>query len=682
LAQVPKWLRGIVQGRVMAQPSGEQARNEFRKRGHARTALLKPAVPPPLNESQKVDDATLKEVPTPEALAKWLKDRGLDTSEWGRGDTKDVAKFWKEIKLDESGLEVWKSPIGDLQTVRVTHVLRAKVCSPASYERGVFLFNTWQQFGDGRKRTRNGLLSEKLTISEMPLEDNLHEVCCRAVTEEEMQRVVEAARVIGHDSPAPAYDPNYKCPLKVVQEYFIEHTIEIEPSKSYPGLLTMYHLYTVDIVCEGLPSVDFNTLEFEHAEKGEIPKLKYIHAWVWLEWSQIQRYLFEGSTMKERKTKGAFSSPDQLRKWLGQFDLDLKTWGTGNYRTVKNLYDEIENQQTQLELWGRQDGVPLLMRVVHLLQLKVTSSDVRQQGKFLILTWQQSKEGHTRHVNRLLAKKLSIKDLPIDEAKLVKAAQEAVNEQLPYIVDAHFQMQANKVPTIRDAEKLKIELRRMEIQDHTHDLEESSTYQNLQTMYHLYTVEVECIGLPMADFTSIDFARAGGPVANFWRWISWSQTMNTLHGRAFQFERQLEVHRRTLQDIRKSRLRQILEAVRRSSSALGKDDPDCAEATKLITDLQAELEQLEKDDPLCLTKALPPSMVSKMAEEKIVSEELLVGRVIPMSSPVVPSEKAEAGKGKVTSNQAFSVVDSENNGQLAAKRSHGWLTCCSHPLRT
>eukprot|EP00971_Amphidinium_carterae_P039621 778525-Amphidinium_carterae.1 len=61
--------------------------------------------------------------------------------------------------------------------------------------------------------------------------------------------------------------------------------------------------------------------------------------------------------------------------------------------------------------------------------------------------------------------------------------------------------------------------------------------------------------------------------------------------------------------------------------------------------------------------------------------------------------------------EAFSVVDSENNGQLAAKRSHGWfarrtacsssqlcsldcahsirvisclvrLTCCSHPLRT
>mmetsp|Transcript_36083 Transcript_36083/g.84585 ORF Transcript_36083/g.84585 Transcript_36083/m.84585 type:complete len:663 (-) Transcript_36083:96-2084(-) len=660
----------------------EAARNEFRRKGHARTALLRPELPAPLSDSQKVEVATLTEVPTADALAKWLKDRGLDTSDWGSGDTKDVAKFWKEIKLDESGLEVWKSPQGELRPVRVTHVLRAKVCSPASYERGVFLFNTWQQYGDGRKRTRNGLLSEKLTISEMPLEDNLHEVCERAVTEEEMQRVVESARVIGPDSPAPAYDPKYQCPLKVVDEHFVEHTVEIEKSKSYPGLLTMYHLYTVDIICEGLPSVDFNTLEFEHAEKGEVPKLKYIHAWVWLEWSQIQRYLFEGSTMKERKTKGSFSSPDHLRKWLEQFDLDLQSWGTGNYRSVKSLYDEMESQQTQLELWGRQDGVPLLMRVVHLLQLKVTSSDVRQASKFLILVWQQSKEGRTRHVNRLLAKKLSIADLPIDEAKLVKAAKEAVNEQLPHIVDAHFQMQGSKVPSITDVEKLRIEMKRMEIQDHTHDLEESTTYKRLQTMYHLYTVEVECNGLPLADFTSIDFARAGGPYANSWRWITWPETMNTLHGRAFQFERQLEIQKRTMQDIRKERLMQVLEAVTRASSSLGKDDPDVAEAQKLITEVQGELERLEKDDPLCLAKALPPSMVSKMAEQTIVSEELLVGRVISMSAPVIASERSEGKRRSQALPNGFSVVDGDANGNCPGKRSSGWLSCCSHPLKS
>lgn len=40
------------------------------------------------------------------------------------------------------------------------------------------------------------------------------EVCRRAVTEEEMQRVVESTMKIGPGRPAPKYDPSYKCPLE------------------------------------------------------------------------------------------------------------------------------------------------------------------------------------------------------------------------------------------------------------------------------------------------------------------------------------------------------------------------------------------------------------------------------------------------------------------------------------
>merc|ERR1719277_2953288 len=108
-----------------------------------------------------------------------------------------------------------------------------------------------------------------------------------------MQRCAEAALKIPLGGPAIEYDPNYVCPLEVVDAFFVEHTIEIEESKSYPGLLTMYHLYTVDIVCTGLPATDFNTLEFDHPDKFGRRNLKYVHAWVWLQWSQIQRYLYE-----------------------------------------------------------------------------------------------------------------------------------------------------------------------------------------------------------------------------------------------------------------------------------------------------------------------------------------------------------------------------------------------------
>ncbi|CAE7892638.1 HERC2 [Symbiodinium microadriaticum] len=261
-------------------------------------------LPAPLTDGELIQSASLSDVPDAESLAAWLLDKGLDTADWGKDNTKGVSKFWKEIKLNEAALELWRAADGSLIPVRTTHVLRAKVTSPDRYERGIFLFNTWQQYGDGRTRTRNGLLSEKLTTDEMPLEENLHEVCRRAVTEEEMQRVVESTMKIGLGRPAPEYDPNYTCPLEVVNEHFVDHIIELEKSKSYPGLLTMYHLYTVDIVCTGLPLTDLNTLEFEHPDKDGKRKLKYIHAWVWLEWPQIQRYLFEGSELKETKRKG------------------------------------------------------------------------------------------------------------------------------------------------------------------------------------------------------------------------------------------------------------------------------------------------------------------------------------------------------------------------------------------
>ena len=37
-------------------------------------------------------------------------------------------------------------------------------------------------------------------------------------------------------------------------------------------------------------------------------------------------------------------------------------------------WQDLEREQTQLELWGRHDGVPLLMRVVHILQIKALPS--------------------------------------------------------------------------------------------------------------------------------------------------------------------------------------------------------------------------------------------------------------------------------------------------------------------
>merc|ERR1740121_2183963 len=313
------------------------------------------SLPEPYSGSKVVKEYSFSELRTTEALTAVLEAHGLDTSTWGSGNTKAVSKYWKELVGKEAGLELWTTKDGKTMPVRTTHVLRAKVTSEDAYSRGLFLFNTWQQYGDGRKRVRNGLLSEKLTTEEMPLIDNLHDVCQRAVTEEEMQRCCDCETRIGPGQPAPVYDASYKCPLNVVREEFVDHMVEIEASKSYPGLVTAYHLYTVDIVCSGLPSVDFNTLEFEHPDKDGNRKLKYIHAWVWHEWATIQRYLFDGSEMKERKSKGSFRDSKQLEAWLSQFDVDLESWGMPRvsfggkrsmWKSVEKLWRELESSQT------------------------------------------------------------------------------------------------------------------------------------------------------------------------------------------------------------------------------------------------------------------------------------------------------------------------------------------------
>mmetsp|Transcript_15569 Transcript_15569/g.35710 ORF Transcript_15569/g.35710 Transcript_15569/m.35710 type:complete len:672 (-) Transcript_15569:114-2129(-) len=644
------------------------------KSGETAQPSRTPNIPDPLKDGSKCEVATLKDVPTSKDLAMWLATRGLDTTSWGSGETKDVTKFWQELSLAESGLEVWRRVDDSLQPVRVVHVLRAKVCSPDSYSRGVFLFNTWQQFGDGRKRTRNGLLSEKLTISEMPLEEHLLEVCERAVTEEEMQRVIEATFRIGPGQPPPAYDPKYKCPLKVKEAYFVDHTVEFEESKSYPGLLTMYNLYTVDIVCDGLPAVDFNTLEFDHPVAGKSPKLKYIHAWVWLEWSQIQRYLFEGSTLKERLTRGRFATASALHKWLGAFDLDLEMWGTGTYRSVEQLWSELQKEQTQLELWGRQDGASLLMRVVHLLQLQVCSCDARQSRKFLLHMWQQSKEGQTRNINRLMAKKLSAAQFPFNEEKLVAAAWEAIDEQLPRIVDAHFRMGNGEVPTKDTAVPTKVLVRLVDFRDHHYDIEESTTFKGMLTMYHIYTCEVECEGLPLADFTSVDLARAGGPYANGWRWVTWPETVNLLHARASGLEREVELQQKNLAVGTTTKCAALSAALKRLQSKLGKDEKDCKLACSLMERIEQDLTGLRDAKPSSFEKALPPAMVSKMAENTIISEELLMhshALSINMRNFTQGEKEGVEYTNGTSSASRESVLDNKR-----IRNSH-WLYCCS-----
>merc|ERR1712157_654693 len=110
--------------------------------------------------------------------------------------------------------------------------------------------------------------------------------------------------------------------------------------------------------------------------------------------------------------------------------------------SVKDLYNEVEREQTNLELWGRHDGVPLLVRVVHVLQLKVCSTDPRLAGKFL----------------------------------LQKAAKTAVQEQLSYLADAHFQFDPDTCVDPDQQTKSGVVPRQVSFVGHRHEVEESPSF--------------------------------------------------------------------------------------------------------------------------------------------------------------------------------------------------------------
>mmetsp|Transcript_36235 Transcript_36235/g.112715 ORF Transcript_36235/g.112715 Transcript_36235/m.112715 type:complete len:949 (-) Transcript_36235:38-2884(-) len=613
-----------------------------RRRGLDPQELRELNLPEPLQGGRQLQGQP--ELPSCEVLEAWLREHGVEAADWKQHKGgKGIKDLWKEVKLEECGMELWMTKAGEVKPVRVVHVLRAKVCSPESYERDIFVFNNWQQFSDGRTRTRNGLLSEKLSVAEMPLREHLHEVCRRAVTTEEMQRVEEAAFRVGPGYARPEYDPDYVCPITVADAKYIDHSVEIVGSASYPTLLTLYHLYTVEIVCNGLPSMDFTTLEFDHPDDSGHRKLKYVHGWSWLEWSQIQRYLFEGSELKDRKVKGSFKNAEDLTSWLQQFDLELSAWGTDYWKSTEDLFLQVESGETHLEHWGRHDGVPLLMRVVHVLRLEVKSSDPRLLGKLLLLTWQQEAGGSARTVNRLMTGVVKTLDLPVTEQDLKDVAARTVEEKVGYIVDAHIRLGSITPSMQANLQHSGVQIVRATLVDHDVDVIESPSYKGMCTLYHLYDMQVECQGLPFSEFASITLGQSQ-PHSEMprvrscqgFRWVTWPACLDIWqhqvgsHLRKQEFlekacHRQQEVlatTSETLEDLNMS-----LERLAGKLCSQG-DDPDVSESMHLVQVLQGELagtQHLKMDTVPTgdFAQTLPPSMVSTMSQSTIVAKEIL-----------------------------------------------------------
>lgn len=640
--------------------------------GRPRTSMLQRVeFPPPLTGGFSRGLAPASAIKDDEALTFWLEEYGVQgVRSWGEGNTKPVKKLRGEVEGNEACIELWETQTGEMVVVRSLHVLRGKVCSQESRERGMYVFNTWQQFGDGRKRKRNGLLSEKLSTAELPIEQNLMAVCERAVIEEEMQRVCEPNLTVrpGEYQRELEFRKEDGCPLHVTKTHFVDHTVEIEESRSFPGLLTMYHLYTVDIVCTGLPRGDFGTLEFEEKRDGD-HKLKYIHSWVWLDWNTIRRYLFEGSECKETVGKGRFYSDQDLEEYLAGYGLETWRWGSGVSKNVQSLLEEIEAEEATLELWSRHDGISILVRVIQVIRGKVMTKESIENGEFLLNTWQQFADRRKRQRDMLLMRSVQssdicrsgtgIGDMCLDNDTFRTISERAIKDIMGRLEDGRFELRDGPPPPYPDegdpaSGSSTINVKAVDFSDHTYDVEESPSYPGLLTVYHFYTVDITCENLPTTDFTTVRYEERPDNSGTMtwqlrnvygWTWMSWSKLLSVLQRRIHSMERQDSYQKEVMTEIseHKRTLMQIQQSLQGGLGSLDNvfDLDDEAHRKSAIAEMQAlfkdcitKLQTMQPDSELTRRthrlstkhEDLPPDLLDNLAQKRLVDDEYLKRR--------------------------------------------------------
>lgn len=174
-----------------------------------------------------------------EELRSFLQEQGIPLDQWGQGQAKYVASLWKELEAGESKLTA--APLRR-RVETVSLIIR----------RGEkMLIETEQQLSDGRTRTRHIPPSEKLQRGEHFLDATY--------------RGLEEELSIPPDQAIVKLDTYRK---RTVQQL----------SKSYPGLVTEYHIHTVEVDVPSLPHHRFSTLE-PSLSTDTVAKA---HIWDWL----------------------------------------------------------------------------------------------------------------------------------------------------------------------------------------------------------------------------------------------------------------------------------------------------------------------------------------------------------------------------------------------------------------
>ena len=179
------------------------------------------------------------------ALEVWLNEQGINTAVWGEQGTKSVQNLWEELVNGDSRVQL--DP--PLRQVHVTEVFIQQT--------GHILIELEQEFGNGERRSRGRVPSEKMRV------DELCETAALRCLEEELEVSEEAVTFL-----FPAY----------------ERAKQLTDSPSYPGLQTQYVFYRIAVDVKGLPTKDFwrNNQAFGHGDPVKR------HHWGWIKQADYQ----------------------------------------------------------------------------------------------------------------------------------------------------------------------------------------------------------------------------------------------------------------------------------------------------------------------------------------------------------------------------------------------------------
>lgn len=173
-------------------------------------------------------------------LRSWLNSKGIDTSQWGKSDTKSLEHLWEEIDLGEAVIQD-EPPRRIVKVVQILIRNGDKVLIEGKQKRG----ESWSRF-------RGYPPSEKILPGETTLAAALR------CMEEEL--LVE------------------KSCVKILEKPVLIRT-ETRRSMSFPGLDTTYEIHGTKVMVSELPNDTFWTVE----TKSRVNTPPIEHQWIWTE---------------------------------------------------------------------------------------------------------------------------------------------------------------------------------------------------------------------------------------------------------------------------------------------------------------------------------------------------------------------------------------------------------------